>query len=81
MKKDDSEKCPYCEGQLDEGCVLGNISSLNNFEYGLQWFDGPPSWKKNLLELGEPLGKFETWKGSYILGHRCRACRKIILNY
>lgn len=75
------DTCPFCTGPLDGGCILGNISALNDLEHGLQWFAGEPTWKNNLMKLGEPVGKFKTLVGSYALGKRCRKCRKIILDY
>jgi hypothetical protein len=78
---DKANSCPYCGGELEYGCLLGNIASLNLFEYGLQWFAGEPTWSKNLMQLGEPIGKFEIGKGSYALGTHCKNCRKIMLDY
>ena len=81
MKERVEGSCASCGGEVEIGCLLGNIASVNLYEYGLQWFAGEPTRKKNLLELGEPIGKFEIGKGSYALGYRCRQCRTITLEY
>lgn len=81
MKEGESVKCPYCSGELEVVCLLGNIQHVTLTEYGLQWFEGKPTWTKNLMKLGEPIGEFGIGKGSYALGNRCRKCRKIILDY
>ena len=73
-------KCPFCSGPVETGSLLGNI----NFPYvqdGFQWFGGEPTVWKNLMELGDPIGKVESLKGAYVTGFRCNKCRKIVLSY
>lgn len=81
MSENQGRSCPFCGSELEIGCLLGNIPNLALSEYGLQWFSGEPTWSMNLLQLGDPIGKFEVGKGSYAVGARCTKCRKITLDY
>ena len=84
MNQSGENICPFCEDLLEEGYVVGdtgNSVKVGLLDYPLQWFDGQPTRKKSLMELGEEIGKVEAFIGSYALGRRCKKCRKVILDY
>jgi hypothetical protein len=67
--------CPICGGEVEIGCLLGKDSLL-----GFQWYEGDPSFWKNLVPHGESVGATELLAGTYMTGARCRNCRKIMLD-
>ena len=68
--------CPFCEGQVEIGCLMGKDSLL-----GFQWYKGDPSFWKNLVPHGESVGETALLSGTYMTGVRCQKCRKIVLDY
>lgn len=74
------KKCPFCGSLAEIGCMLGN-TNFASVRDGFQWFPGEPTAWKNLMELGEPMGKNEFLKGAYMTGYRCHKCRKVNLSY
>ena len=70
--------CPACGSVAEKGCLYGADRG------GLRWLAGPASWIKNLATGfgdGESVGKYGPLTGPYVSGIRCRACRRIILDY
>ena len=49
-----------------------------------RWFAGPPTFWKNLtsslIGAGEPLGGYWPFAGPYLIGMRCRTCKKLVLD-
>ena len=76
QKADVATRCPFCSGGVEVGCLMGK-DSLFNF----QWYEGDPSFWKNLMPHGDPVGESGSFSGTYIKGMRCHNCRKIVLDY
>ncbi len=75
-------KCPFCENDLEKGCVLGHSSISGAF----RWFAGEPTLKKNLfgtfMRESIELAKIDNlMAGPYLTGFRCKRCQKVILDY
>ncbi len=70
--------CPICGKQAEQGAIYGGDRTL------LRWFEGEPTWKKNLATAfdteGIAVGESNGLKGVYALGTRCRTCRKIVID-
>ena len=84
MNQTAENTCACCGDVLENGYVVGDSGNgikIGLLDYSLQWFDGKPTRKKSLMELGEVIGQFEPFIGSYALGKRCKTCRKVILDY
>jgi hypothetical protein len=48
--------------------------------FGLQWYEGDPTFWKNLIPQGDRVGEHEVLAGTYMKGMRCYKCGKIILD-
>lgn len=81
MNEETDQTCPYCNGELERGFLLGDVPRFSLIRLGLQWFPGEPAWSRTMMELGEQVGTVEFGKGVYAKGTRCRNCRKITLDY
>jgi hypothetical protein len=68
--------CPFCQGAVEMGCLLGKDSL-----FGFQWYEGDPTFLKNLFPHGHSVGSYELFSGTHLTGMRCTRCRKIILDY
>ena len=75
---EDAVACPLCGGAAERGCVYGRDGN------SLQWFAGPPGWKKNVasfLAPGLSISRQDGFTGPYVEGVRCERCRRIVLAY
>ena len=71
-----TKKCPFCGGVAEVGCLMGKDSP-----FSFQWYAGDPSFWKNLLPHGDPVGEWGVLSGTFIKGIRCQPCRKVVLDY
>lgn len=69
-------KCPYCNNEMEEG--------LTQSPQELAWikgikrkFVGRAMFNKDSLVLS----KLSFMKGSAVVAHLCRSCRKVIIDY
>jgi hypothetical protein len=69
--------CPFCGGEVEIGCLMGTDSLL----FAFQWYEGDPSFWKNLFPHGQEVGETGLLHGTYVTGMRCLKCRKIVLDY
>jgi len=49
--------------------------------FAFQWYEGDPSFWKNLIPHGESVGATDLLSGTHMTGARCQKCRKIVLDY
>jgi hypothetical protein len=68
--------CQFCGGAVEIGCLMGKDNL-----FGFQWYEGDPSFWKNIMPHGEPLGETDLLSGTYLKGGRCQSCRKVVLDY
>src|SRR5690349_7652641 len=68
--------CPFCGSSLQMGCLMGKDSL-----FAFQWYEGDPSFWKNLYPHGDSVGETAMFSGTYLKGGRCEQCRKIVLDY
>jgi hypothetical protein len=69
--------CPFCGGVLEIGCLMGKDSF-----FAFQWYEGEPTFWKNLIPHGDPVGELRSMvEGAYLKGVRCQSCRRMILEY
>ena len=68
--------CAFCGGEVEQGCLMGKDSLI-----GFQWYQGDPTFWKNLFPHGESVGEVALFTGTYAIGTRCHTCRKIVLDY
>ena len=68
--------CVFCGGEMEQGCLMGKDSLI-----GFQWYQGDPTFWKNLFPHGESVGEVALFEGTYAIGARCHTCRKIVLDY
>jgi hypothetical protein len=71
-----SPTCPFCGKATEVGCLMGKDSLIP-----FQWYEGEPTFWKNLYPHGDPIGDMDFTAGSYLKGIRCQSCRRIILEY
>lgn len=75
--------CPYCNGEMERGKVLG--SGRRNITWRCE--DEPTSDMSAILGFMFSAGEDVVSKGggpverSWVKGHRCTKCRKMILDY
>ena len=68
--------CHFCGGDVEIGCLMGKDSL-----FAFQWYEGDPSFLKNLFPHGESVGSTDLLHGTHVTGVRCLKCRKIVLDY
>jgi hypothetical protein len=71
--------CPFCGAcgaEIEVGCLMGKYSV-----FAFQWYEGDPSFWKNLIPQGESVGVTHLLYGTYMTGVRCLKCRKLVLDY
>jgi Domain of unknown function (DUF6487) len=68
--------CPYCDKELEVGCLMGKDSL-----FGFQWYEGEPTFWRNVYPHGDPIGEMGASAGLYLKGFSCMSCRRLILEY
>jgi len=66
--------CPYCACEMDEGFIQG-MSALKT-DFG--WY---PKDARGVFSAEERLTTSKVFGGKKVAAYRCRACRKLVIEY
>ena len=66
--------CPYCEREMDEGSI--QVMGLAKIDLG--WY---PKDANGLFSAEERLTTSKVLGGRKVVTYRCKACRKMVIDY